>query len=163
MSRDSASLVSDSHTSQRISITTVIQREKRQPEASALPKINTSNLAPDTAKDGTRNGQRKSALQELDSPGSAHGATLDVTNAVRSFKLFHNAPEELIELILNRMRSRMVEPGDEICKEGEEAKAMYWIIRGTVAVVSRDGESKFADCMQDNSLGMQSQRCYTHC
>ncbi|ORY80518.1 hypothetical protein BCR37DRAFT_71687 [Protomyces lactucae-debilis] len=148
ISRYNTSTVSDSLTSQPISITTAIQREKRQSDASVLPKINTSNLSPSppgTAEDGTRNGQRKSALQELDSPGSARGATLDVTNAVRSFKLFHNAPEELIELILNRMRSRMVEPGDEICKEGEEAKAMYWIIRGTVAVVSRDGESKFAE------------------
>jgi F-box/leucine-rich repeat protein 7 len=103
------------------------------------PTITTSsNVHP--AKESKRSQQ-----SSLESPSTNRGATLDVTNAVRSFKLFQDAPEELIELLLHRMRSRLVDTGDEICREGEEAKAMYWIIRGTVAVVSRDGESKYAE------------------
>lgn len=52
-----------------------------------------------------------------------------------------------------KMRSRMVEKGDEICREGEDAKAMYWVIRGSVAVVSRDAESQFAELRAGQFFG----------
>lgn len=82
--------------------------------------------------------------------------TFDVVSAIRTFKLFETAPEELIDLIVARMRSRLVENGDEICREGEDAKAMYWIIRGSVAVVSRDGESRFAELESGHFFGYLS-------
>ncbi|BFZ55444.1 hypothetical protein PYCC9005_002485 [Savitreella phatthalungensis] len=79
------------------------------------------------------------------SPASERTSTFDIAANIRTFKLFQNAPNELIELIMSRMRSRVAEVGDEICREGETAKAMYWIIRGSVAVCSRDEESKFGE------------------
>jgi len=39
----------------------------------------------------------------------------------------------------------MHSPNDYIMTEGDVAKAMYWIVRGAVAVCSRDGESTYAE------------------
>lgn len=98
-----------------------------------------------------------------DSPASStRASTFDVASAIRTFKLFETAPEELVELIMNRMRSRVVDKGDEICREGEDAKAMYWVIRGSVAVVSRDGESMFAELQSGQFFGCVLMLCNVH-
>lgn len=100
------------------------------------------------------NGHAQLAIYDrASSPASSKSATFDVSAAIRTFKLFEQAPEELIELIMAKMRSRMVEKGDEICREGEDAKAMYWVIRGSVAVVSRDAESQFAELRAGQFFG----------
>ena len=39
----------------------------------------------------------------------------------------------------------MHSPHDYILTEGDEAKAMYWLVRGAVAVTSRDGEATYAE------------------
>lgn len=96
--------------------------------------------------------KRPTASRQVSRVAHRPGA-FDVTAAIRTFKLFETAPEELIELIMQRMRSRVVEKGDEICREGDDAKAMYWIIRGAVAVVSRDTESKFAELHSGQFFG----------
>lgn len=94
------------------------------------------------------------ASERQNSPSvAARTGAFDVASTIRTFKLFETAPEELIELIINRMRSRVVEKGDEICREGEDAKGMYWIIRGSASVVSRDGESKYAELQSGQFFG----------
>ena len=39
----------------------------------------------------------------------------------------------------------MHSPHDHILTEGDDAKAMYWLVRGAVAVTSRDGEATYAE------------------
>lgn len=92
---------------------------------------------------------------------TGRSGTFDVASTIRAFKLFETAPEELIELIISRMRSRVVEKGDEICREGEDAKGMYWIMRGSASVVSRDGESKFAELQSGQFFGYGA-RCISN-
>ena len=64
---------------------------------------------------------------------------------IRSFPLFLAAPESFLAAIVAHLRPQSHAPHDYILTEGDEAKAMYWLVRGAVAVTSRDGESTYAE------------------
>ena len=64
---------------------------------------------------------------------------------IRTFPLFQSAPESFLAAIGRHLRPQVHAPRDYILTEGDDAKAMYWLVRGVVAVVSRDGESTFAE------------------
>lgn len=64
---------------------------------------------------------------------------------IRSFTLFQSAPESFLAAIGSHLRPQLHSPHDYILTEGDEAKAMYWLVRGAVAVTSRDGESTYAE------------------
>ena len=70
---------------------------------------------------------------------------LDLIDRIRSFPLFQSTPESFLAEIGLHLRPHMHKPNDYILTEGEDAKAMYWLVRGAVAVCSRDGESQFAE------------------
>ncbi|KAK3938435.1 hypothetical protein QBC46DRAFT_460226 [Diplogelasinospora grovesii] len=69
---------------------------------------------------------------------------LDLIDRIRSFELFKTAPEEFQNAICLRLRPQTHAAHDHILTEGDEAKAMYLLIRGIVAVTSRDGEATYA-------------------
>ncbi|EWC43595.1 hypothetical protein DRE_01482 [Drechslerella stenobrocha 248] len=79
------------------------------------------------------------------SPLTTHqsGMPLDLLERLRSFPLFQTAPEEFLAAIATHIRPQQHAPRDYILTEGDEAKAMYWLVRGAVAVTSRDGESTY--------------------
>ena len=64
---------------------------------------------------------------------------------IRSFPLFQSAPEMFLAEIGAYLRPQTHSPHDYILTEGDDAKAMYWLFRGAVAVTSRDGESTYAE------------------
>ncbi|MCJ1476312.1 hypothetical protein MMC13_004978 [Lambiella insularis] len=64
---------------------------------------------------------------------------------IRSFPLFQSAPDTFLAAIGTHLRPQSHSPHDYILTEGDEAKAMYWLVRGVVAVTSRDGESTYAE------------------
>ncbi|MCJ1288143.1 hypothetical protein MMC26_007498 [Xylographa opegraphella] len=64
---------------------------------------------------------------------------------IRSFPLFQSAPDTFLAAIGTHLRPQSHLPRDYILTEGDEAKAMYWLVRGAVAVTSRDGESTYAE------------------
>lgn len=70
---------------------------------------------------------------------------LDLVDRIRSFPLFASAPEEFLVAIGNHLRPQVHCPQDHILREGDDAKAMYWLVRGVVAVTSRDGEAVYAE------------------
>ena len=70
---------------------------------------------------------------------------LDLVDRIRSFPLFMSAPEEFLVAIGNHLRPQVHGPQDHILREGDDAKAMYWLVRGVVAVTSRDGEAVYAE------------------
>ncbi|KAL2104541.1 hypothetical protein VUR80DRAFT_10351 [Thermomyces stellatus] len=70
---------------------------------------------------------------------------LDLVDRIRSFPLFASAPEEFLVAIGSHLRPQVHGPQDHILREGDDAKAMYWLVRGVVAVTSRDGEAVFAE------------------
>ena len=74
-----------------------------------------------------------------------NGMPLDLLDRLRSFPLFMSAPEEFLSAVATHLRPQLHSPRDYIVTEGDDAKAMYWLVRGAVAVTSRDGESTYAE------------------
>ncbi|RKU43736.1 hypothetical protein DL546_005605 [Coniochaeta pulveracea] len=70
---------------------------------------------------------------------------LDLVDRIRSFPLFLAAPEEFINTIVTRLKPVVCLAHEQILTEGDEARAMYWLVRGVVAVTSRDGEAVYAE------------------
>ncbi|KAH7121037.1 hypothetical protein B0J11DRAFT_438382 [Dendryphion nanum] len=73
------------------------------------------------------------------------GLPLDLLDRLRSFPLFMTAPEAFLAAIGTYLRPQLYMPHDYILTEGDHAKAMYWLVRGSVRVTSRDGESTYAE------------------
>ncbi|KAI9845551.1 MAG: hypothetical protein M1837_004648 [Sclerophora amabilis] len=74
-----------------------------------------------------------------------HGMPLELLDRIRSFPLFLSAPAEFLVAIGSHLRPQLHSPHDYILTEGDDAKAMYWLVRGAVAVTSRDGEATYAE------------------
>lgn len=70
---------------------------------------------------------------------------LDLVDRVRTFPLFQSAPEDFLIAIGSHMKPQVQGANDHIVTEGDDAKAMYWLVRGVVAVTSRDGEAIYAE------------------
>ncbi|KAK2021328.1 cyclic nucleotide-binding domain-containing protein [Colletotrichum zoysiae] len=70
---------------------------------------------------------------------------LDLVDRIRSFPLFVSAPDEFLAAIGNHLRPQVHAAQDHILTEGDDARAMYWLVRGVVAVTSRDGEAIYAE------------------
>jgi F-box/leucine-rich repeat protein 7 len=70
---------------------------------------------------------------------------LDLVDRIRSFPLFLSAPDSFLASIGKHLRPQVHSPHDHILTEGDDAKAMYWLVRGAVAVTSRDGEATYAE------------------
>ncbi|KAK1752669.1 hypothetical protein QBC47DRAFT_305465 [Echria macrotheca] len=70
---------------------------------------------------------------------------LDLVDRIRSFPLFMSAPEDFLAAIGAHLKPQIHSAHDHILTEGDDAKAMYWLVRGVVAVTSRDGEAVYAE------------------
>ncbi|KAI9828520.1 MAG: hypothetical protein M1819_006576 [Sarea resinae] len=73
------------------------------------------------------------------------GMPLDLLDRIRSFPLFISAPDTFLAAIGAHLRPQLHSAHEYILTEGDDAKAMYWLVRGAVAVTSRDGESTYAE------------------
>ena len=73
------------------------------------------------------------------------GMPLDMIERIRSFPLFQSTPDSFLAEVGLHLRPQMHSPNDYILTEGDDAKSMYWLVRGAVAVTSRDGESTYAE------------------
>ena len=73
------------------------------------------------------------------------GIPLDLLDRIRSFPLFLTAPESFLAAIGAYLRPQLHSAHDYILTEGDDAKSMYWLVRGAVAVTSRDGEATYAE------------------
>ncbi|KAI1619711.1 F-box and leucine-rich repeat protein 7 [Exophiala viscosa] len=73
------------------------------------------------------------------------GMPLDLIERIRSFPLFQATPDSFLGEIGLLLKPQLHNANDYIITEGEDAKAMCWLVRGAVAVTSRDGESTYAE------------------
>lgn len=96
--------------------------------------------------------RRKSMPSILHSPQSTHQSGYNqhapprhLIEKLRQFSLFNSAPESFLNAIASKLRPLHVSAQEFIITEGEEARAMYWILRGSVGIVSLDGESVHAE------------------
>jgi F-box/leucine-rich repeat protein 7 len=76
---------------------------------------------------------------------SIQGLPLDLLDRLRSFPLFLSAPDSFLAAIGMHLKPQLYQAHDTILTEGEQGKAMYWLVRGSVQVTSRDGESTYAE------------------
>ena len=70
---------------------------------------------------------------------------LDLVDRLHSFPLFQSTPESFLFEVGQHLRPQLHAENDYILREGDDAKAMYWLVRGAVAVTSLDGESIHAE------------------
>ena len=73
------------------------------------------------------------------------GLPLDLIDRIRSFPLFQGTPDSFLAEIVVQLKPQLHNTNDYILTEGDDAKSMYWLVRGAVAVTSRDGESTYAE------------------
>lgn len=73
------------------------------------------------------------------------GLPLDLLDRLRSFPLFLSAPDTFLAAVGMHLKPQLHQAHDTILTEGEQGKAMYWLVRGSVRVTSRDGESTYAE------------------
>lgn len=78
---------------------------------------------------------------------------LDLLDRMRSFPLFMSAPEDFLVAIGKHLRPQIHAAHDHVLREGDVAKAMYWLVRGVVAVTSRDGEAVYAELKPGSFFG----------
>lgn len=78
---------------------------------------------------------------------------LDILDRMRSFPLFMSAPEEFLAAIGRHLRPQIHAAHDVVLNEGDEARAMFWLVRGVVAVTSRDGEAIYAELKPGSFFG----------
>lgn len=77
----------------------------------------------------------------------------DVLFRLKQFSLFSDAPESFFVKLTKALNLVQFWTQQSIVKSGEPAKSMYWILRGTVAVTSPDGESIYAELAPGSFFG----------
>ncbi|KAM3163984.1 F-box/LRR-repeat protein 7 [Lachancea thermotolerans] len=70
-----------------------------------------------------------------------------------SFSLFQDAPPSFFAQIAHTLKLVTHHSQEYIIKAGEPAKAMYWILRGSVNVTSPDGETVHAQLLEGAYFG----------
>ncbi|KAF2720930.1 RNI-like protein [Polychaeton citri CBS 116435] len=123
-----------------------------------------------TAQAASRNGGKDDALSLLHSfdnsvnpsrpvkssplgSSTIAGLPLELLDRLKAFPLFQSAPESFLLSIGKSLRPSVYQPSQEIIREGEDARAMYWLVRGSVRVTSRDGESTYAELKPGSFFG----------
>ncbi|EME46002.1 hypothetical protein DOTSEDRAFT_168234 [Dothistroma septosporum NZE10] len=81
------------------------------------------------------------------------GLPLELLERLKAFPLFSTAPDSFLLSIGRSLRPSIYQPAQEIIREGEDAKAMYWLVRGSVRVTSRDSESTYAELKPGSFFG----------
>ncbi|SCV04883.1 LANO_0G13520g1_1 [Lachancea nothofagi CBS 11611] len=76
-----------------------------------------------------------------------------VLEKLMDFALFQNAPRTFFVEVARRLQLMTYHAQDHIVKAGEPAKAMYWILRGSVNVTSPDGETVHAQLLEGSYFG----------
>lgn len=88
---------------------------------------------------------------------SAPTPVYDVATFLHSHPLFSSSGADqdmaFLETLSTHMHVRHVKPGDFICREGEMGRAMFFLLRGTVSVLSKDGESHYVDLHTGSLFG----------
>jgi F-box/leucine-rich repeat protein 7 len=77
----------------------------------------------------------------------------DILDLLRDFTLFKDAPESFLNQISGRLRLIKAKAQEYIITEGDEAKAMYWLVKGHVSITSRDSEATYAELSPGNFFG----------
>jgi len=75
------------------------------------------------------------------------------SSMIEKVPIFSGASEDLIKQIVAKLKSAIFTPGDYVFREGEIGDSMYFISRGQVEVVSKDGQTIYATLSPGNFFG----------
>ncbi|KAJ3228248.1 hypothetical protein HDU81_006252, partial [Chytriomyces hyalinus] len=65
----------------------------------------------------------------------------DVQKFLQEHVLFKGLDEKFLNTLSNAMQSRIYNPGEFVVRKGEIGKAMFFVLKGEVEVISEDGET----------------------
>ncbi|KAG2186580.1 hypothetical protein INT44_002804 [Umbelopsis vinacea] len=78
----------------------------------------------------------------------------DLLESLIKHSLFQRTNNQsFIYQVANKMSMRIFQPKDVIIKQGDPSKALFFLLRGTVQVCSRDAECIFAELQQGSFFG----------
>ncbi|KAF9918622.1 hypothetical protein FBU30_000126 [Linnemannia zychae] len=99
-------------------------------------------------------------LTLLSSPPTSPTAHTPITNiptklwqSLAEHPLFKNTPPEGIQQLAANMHIRHFHPQDHIIRRSEQSSAMFYVLRGTVKVVSHDNEATYCEIKENNFFG----------
>ncbi|KAF9540004.1 hypothetical protein EC957_004706 [Mortierella hygrophila] len=99
-------------------------------------------------------------LASLSSPPTSPTAYSPVTNlppklwqSLAEHPLFKNSTSEGIQQLASSMHIRHYHPQDHIIRRSEQSSAMFYVLRGTVKVVSHDNEATYYEIKENNFFG----------
>lgn len=69
----------------------------------------------------------------------------EILDLLKEFTLFKSAPPDFFISIAGRLKQWLVSPQQAIISQGDESRAMYWLVKGSVGVTSHDREELFAE------------------
>lgn len=78
---------------------------------------------------------------------------LEFLDRLRTFNLFNKAPKSFHTKVASKLSLMRFHPQDCIISKNDPAKAMYWILRGSVSVTSPDGETIYAELARGQFFG----------
>lgn len=132
------------------------QKSIQTPSPTPLSPINNSSQgSPSLIPRGLQ--QQQPSQQETDelelSNFTRHNIPPQLLEKLATFPLFKNAPRTFHNAIAGRLKLVQHHAQEYIVRFGEPAKSMYWILRGSVAVTSPDGEAVHAELVAGQFFG----------
>ncbi|KAJ3244442.1 hypothetical protein HDU78_010986 [Chytriomyces hyalinus] len=88
--------------------------------------------------DGTASREVAPATQQ---PQPQLSRAPDVQKFLQEHVLFKGLDEKFLNTLSNAMQSRIYSPGEFVVRKGEIGKAMFFVLKGEVEVISEDGET----------------------
>lgn len=111
-------------------------------------------LIPRDSTDSIPSQQSQSEGDDFEIPNfTRHDIPPQLLEKLATFPLFKNAPRTFHNAIAGRLKLVQHHAQEYIVKFGEPAKSMYWILRGSVAVTSPDGEAVHAELVAGQFFG----------
>lgn len=92
-------------------------------------------------------------LADLPAPLEVKIAMYLNKDIIEKVPLFAGANEDLVRMICLSLQPEVFTPGDFIFRQGEPGSKMYFISRGSVDVVSEDGNTIYATLREGNFFG----------
>eukprot|EP00834_Sanchytrium_tribonematis_P002220 NODE_64_length_26047_cov_1.706837.p5 type:complete len:460 gc:universal NODE_64_length_26047_cov_1.706837:15842-14463(-) len=77
----------------------------------------------------------------------------DIEESLRNHPLFRKSGDDTIRELCKVMKSRIYLSGDKIIQEGDEGKAIFFLIRGEVDILSSDDEIVYATLYSGSFFG----------
>ena len=128
-----------------------LQHQQQQQE----PQYQTNTLAQPHQSFDLNTNFANSLSSPPSSPTLAQQSTVPpkLAQSLSVHPLFKDCTDSGIQLLASRMHIRHYHPQDHIIRRTEQSSAMFYVLRGTVKVVSHDNEATYYEIKENNFFG----------